>query len=43
MLRIIGKFDDIMMAIGGFHEKGLGAATHAAQRSTGENGHLSLV
>ena len=38
MLRIVSKFDDVMVPIGGFHEKGLGAAAHAAQRSTGENG-----
>lgn len=43
VLGIVGEFDDVMMAIGGFHEEGLGAATHAAQWSSGENGHLSLV
>ena len=43
MLRIVGEFDDVVVTIGGFHQEGLRAATHAAQRSTGENGHLSLV
>jgi hypothetical protein len=39
MLRIVGEFDDVIVTIGGFHEEGLGATTHAAQRSKGENGH----
>jgi hypothetical protein len=43
VLRIVREFDDVMVAVGCFHEEGLSSSAHAAQRSTGENGHLSLV
>ena len=43
VLRIVGELDDVMVTVGRFHQEGLRAATHAAQRTAGENGHLSLV
>lgn len=43
VLRIVRKFDDVVVTVGSFHEEGLSSSAHAAQRATGENGHLSLV